>query len=83
VANVSHGCYESIRDATEPPKFAPFPADFSWERMTKMANDFLRQPKILHPWPSVRFAVTHPGYEGYAVIGPVRIWRGALGNLRP
>jgi hypothetical protein len=33
---------------------------FSWERITKLANDFLPQPKILHPWPSVRFAVKHP-----------------------
>ena len=30
---------------------------FPWERMKKLANDFLPQPKILHPWPSVRFAV--------------------------
>jgi RNA-directed DNA polymerase len=34
---------------------------FSWERMTKLANDFLPQPKILHPWPSVRFAVSTQG----------------------
>src|SRR6516225_8181829 len=34
---------------------------FSWERMTTLANDFLPQPKILHPWPSVRFAVTTQG----------------------
>jgi len=33
--------------------------NFTWERITKLANDFLPQPKILHPWPSVRFAVTH------------------------
>jgi group II intron reverse transcriptase/maturase len=33
---------------------------FSWERMTRLADDFLPQPKILHPWPSIRFAVTHP-----------------------
>jgi RNA-directed DNA polymerase len=33
----------------------------SWERMTKLADDFLPQPKILHPWPSVRFAVTTQG----------------------
>jgi RNA-directed DNA polymerase len=33
---------------------------FPWERITKLANDFLPKPKILHPWPSVRFAVTHP-----------------------
>ena len=35
--------------------------DFSWERIIKLANDFLPQPKILHPWPSVRFAVTTLG----------------------
>jgi len=33
---------------------------FPWERITELANDFLPKPKILHPWPSVRFAVTHP-----------------------
>src|SRR5262249_27634209 len=33
----------------------------TWERMTKLANDFLPQPKTLHPWPSVRFAVTTQG----------------------
>jgi hypothetical protein len=31
---------------------------FSWKRMIKLATDLLPQPKILHPWPSVRFAVT-------------------------
>jgi group II intron reverse transcriptase/maturase len=34
---------------------------FTWTRMAKLANDFLPQPKILHPWPSVRFAVTTQG----------------------
>ena len=34
---------------------------FPWERMKKLANDFLPKPKILHPWPSVRFAVTTQG----------------------
>jgi group II intron reverse transcriptase/maturase len=34
---------------------------FSWERMERLASDFLPQPKILHPWPSVRFAVTTQG----------------------
>jgi RNA-directed DNA polymerase len=33
----------------------------TWVRMAKLANDFLPQPKILHPWPSVRFAVTTQG----------------------
>src|SRR6516165_3488907 len=32
----------------------------TWERMTKLADDFLPKPIILHPWPSDRFAVTHP-----------------------
>ena len=32
---------------------------FAWERMEKLANDWLPQPKILHPWPNVRFAVKH------------------------
>jgi RNA-directed DNA polymerase len=31
-----------------------------WERMKKLANDFLPKPRILHPWPSVRFAARHP-----------------------
>jgi group II intron reverse transcriptase/maturase len=35
--------------------------NFTWARMAKLANDFLPQPKILHPWPSVRFAVTTQG----------------------
>jgi RNA-directed DNA polymerase len=34
---------------------------FTWERMVRLANDFLPRPKILHPWPNVRFAVTTQG----------------------
>jgi len=37
--------------------------------MTKLAGDFLPKPKILHPWPSVRFAARHPGQEPDALIG--------------
>ncbi len=32
----------------------------TWDRMTKLADDWLPQPRILHPWPQQRFAVTHP-----------------------
>ena len=32
----------------------------TWERMTKMANDWLPLPRVLHPLPSTRFAVKHP-----------------------
>jgi hypothetical protein len=30
-----------------------------WTRITKIAADWLPQPRILHPWPQQRFAVTH------------------------
>jgi len=32
----------------------------TWERMARIANAWLPRPRILHPWPSVRFAVKHP-----------------------
>ncbi len=31
-----------------------------WTQMAKLADEFLPKPRILHPWPSVRFAVRHP-----------------------
>jgi hypothetical protein len=34
--------------------------DTPWARMEKLAKDFLPTPKILHPWPAVRFAAKHP-----------------------
>lgn len=35
----------------------------TWERMTKIAADWLPQPCILHPWPDQRFDVKHPRWE--------------------
>ena len=35
-------------------------ARVAWERMAKLADEFLPKPRVLHPWPSVRFAVKHP-----------------------
>ena len=32
----------------------------TWERITKIADAWLPQPRILHPWPEQRFAVKHP-----------------------
>ena len=32
---------------------------FAWDRLEKLADDWLPQPKTLHPWPNVRFAVRH------------------------
>ena len=33
---------------------------FTWDRMTKLVDAWLPQPRILHPWPDVRFDVRHP-----------------------
>jgi hypothetical protein len=32
----------------------------TWARMSKLADDYLPKPRILHPWPDRRFAVKHP-----------------------
>jgi group II intron reverse transcriptase/maturase len=48
----------------------------TWARMTKLANDWLPKPRILHPWPSERFAVKHPRWEPDARIGHVRFCAG-------
>jgi RNA-directed DNA polymerase len=57
----------------------------TWAQMTKLANTWLPKPIILHPWPSARFAVTHPRRGGSRMresrtYGSVR---GALSNERP
>jgi RNA-directed DNA polymerase len=43
------------------------------ERIARLVEDYLPKPRILHPWPDARFAVTHPRWEPYARIGHVRI----------
>ena len=48
----------------------------TWQRITKLVDDFLPQPRILHPWPRDRFAVKHPRWEPSARIGPARICAG-------
>jgi group II intron reverse transcriptase/maturase len=35
----------------------------AWARITKLADDYLPKPRILHPWPNARFAVKHPRWE--------------------
>jgi group II intron reverse transcriptase/maturase len=35
----------------------------TWERMAKIAAEWLPRPRILHPWPVQRFAVKHPRWE--------------------
>jgi RNA-directed DNA polymerase len=48
----------------------------SWKAITTLANRWLPRARILHPWPNQRFAVTHPRWEPYALIGPVRFCAG-------
>ena len=48
----------------------------TWNRSKKLADDFLPQARILHPWPHVRFAVKHPRWEPSALIGHARICAG-------
>ena len=48
----------------------------TWERIKKIASDYLPQPKILHPWPQQRFAVTHPRWEPRAGIPLARFCAG-------
>jgi group II intron reverse transcriptase/maturase len=48
----------------------------TWARMTQLADAWLPKPIILHPWPSVRFAVTHPRWEPYAGKPHVRFCAG-------
>jgi RNA-directed DNA polymerase len=35
----------------------------TWERIAQLAREFLPQARILHPWPSERFAVNYPRWE--------------------
>ncbi len=48
----------------------------TWADMTKLVNQWLPRPRILHPWPSTRFAVKHPRWEPYAGKPHVRFCAG-------
>jgi RNA-directed DNA polymerase len=50
----------------------------TWARMTQLVDDWLPKPIILHPWPSERFAVTHPRWEPYAGKPHVRFCAGGV-----
>ena len=34
-----------------------------WDRINRLADQWLPRPRILHPWPNQRFAVKHPRWE--------------------
>src|SRR5258706_9169220 len=48
----------------------------TWERIKKIAADYLPKPKTLHPWPQQRFAVKHPRWEPRAGIPLARFCAG-------
>src|SRR6266581_403089 len=48
----------------------------TWERINRLAKDWFPKPLILHPWPEIRFAVTHPRWEPYAGKPLVRFCAG-------
>lgn len=51
-------------------------AGLTWQRMRRLAADWLPKPGILHPWPNARFAVRHPRWEPDAGIPHVRFCAG-------
>ena len=48
----------------------------TWDRLKKLADDYLPKPRTLHPWPMQRFAAKHPRWEPYAGKPQVRICAG-------
>jgi group II intron reverse transcriptase/maturase len=48
----------------------------SWASINRLAERWIPKPRTLHPWPSERFAVKHPRWEPYALVGPVRLCAG-------
>jgi group II intron reverse transcriptase/maturase len=50
--------------------------NLTWDRMMKLAADWLPKPRVRHPWPSDRFAGTHPRWEPYAGKPHVRFCAG-------
>jgi transposase len=47
----------------------------TWTQLTQLADDWIPKPIVLHPWPSERFAVTHPRWE--------KLWGGAAEVVAP
>jgi group II intron reverse transcriptase/maturase len=51
----------------------------TWREMYGIADRWLPKPRILHPWPRLRFAVKHPRWEPGALIAPAGICAGGAG----
>jgi RNA-directed DNA polymerase len=50
----------------------------TWTRINHLAAEWLPRARILHPWPNVRFAATHPRQEPGARIVPAGICAGGV-----
>ena len=48
----------------------------TWAALNRLVARWLPRPRILHPWPSQRFAVNHPRWEPYAGNLHVRLCAG-------
>ena len=48
----------------------------TWEKFKAIQRKWLPMPRIVHPWPNVRFRRRYPRQEPYAVIPHVRICTG-------
>lgn len=48
----------------------------TWDRFRSICDTWLPVPRVLHPWPNVRFRRQHPRQEPYAVIPHVRVCAG-------
>jgi hypothetical protein len=56
---------------------------FTWARMARLASAWLPSPRILHPWPNQRFAVSPRGRSRMPESGPYGSVRGVSGNGHP
>jgi group II intron reverse transcriptase/maturase len=48
----------------------------TWPFINRLADRWIPKPRILHPWPSKRFAVNYPRWEPYAGVPLVRFCAG-------
>jgi Rad3-related DNA helicase len=48
----------------------------TWDRFRSICDTWLPAPRVLHPWPNVRFRRHHPRQEPYAVTPHVRVCAG-------
>ena len=50
----------------------------TWDQINRLVEWWLPRPRVCHPWPKQRFAVTHPRWEPYAGKPHVRFCAGGV-----